>query len=114
MKMMIKNLSLNVFVGVHDFEKRMAQEILIDIELITSQIKSLRSDLIEDTLDYDQIVQQITKICTQKHYNLIEHLAYSLLSEIKILNGVEMCEITVKKPNAVKNADFTAVTLVSN
>lgn len=113
MKITINNLSLSAFVGIHDFEKRMAQEIFVTIELEVSNVASLFSDLIEDTINYDIVVETITNTVKKKHYNLIEHLAYSIISEIKNLKDVNFCEITVKKPNAVKNADFTAVTLSS-
>ena len=67
----------------------------IDINFKTPPIAT-KTDKLEDTVCYLQIVQSIKKLCHNKRFNLIESLAYDVYNTI-ILNHNTEAKVTVHK-----------------
>ena len=97
----IKDIIANTYIGILPFEKIKKQKVKIDIK-ISTQDKACITDSLQDTICYDSIIQQIQEICLRKKFNLIEHLAYVILQEIKIQNQKHAICITVTKFPKIK------------
>ena len=110
----IKNLKIPARHGVYEFEKEKDGIFEIDIELYLPLLKAGKSDRLEDTINYEDIISTVTKAFTEKQYALVEAAAQSVCD--RLLNDFKIDKITirVRKPHAPIDADFEAVEVQLN
>lgn len=105
----IKALSMNASIGVHAWEQRILQRLLIDIDM--SCDVSQCDDELNKTIDYDSVCQTITQYIESRHFNLIETVANSVAELIKNDYGIKHITVSVSKPHAIKNAADVRITI---
>ena len=95
--------------GVYTEEKKEEQLFLIDIKLVFEDIKELQ-DSLEETINYETIVQLIIDLVKKESFNLIETLAKKLLEEIEqlgnktsVIKVIKGISVTVHKPETLLN-----------
>ena len=110
----IKNLKIPARHGVYEFEKEKDGTFELDIELYLPLLKAGKSDRLEDTINYEDIISTVTKAFTEKQYALVEAAAQSVCD--RLLNDFKIDKITirVRKPHAPIDADFEAVEVQLN
>ena len=105
----VNNLKIPARHGVFEFEKDKDGIFEIDLELFLPLNKSAKSDNLEDTINYQDIIKITTESFTSKQYALVEAAAESvcnsLLNEFEIDNII----IRVRKPHAPIEANFDTV-----
>lgn len=106
----ITALSANTRIGVHAWEQRISQRLLLDIH-IPADLSACDDD-INKTLDYDKLCQEVTKYIESNSFNLIETVANSVAKLIKEEFNVTEVRVSVSKPHAIKNASDVRVTVV--
>lgn len=106
----ITALSVNTIIGVHEWEKRITQPLLIDIS-ITTDFSTCEDNDLSTTIDYEALCQEITHFTQTHTFQLIETLAYKLAQVIIQKSGVIQATITVNKPHAIANAKNISVTV---
>ena len=109
-QIIIKNLKIFAYHGVHDFEKKNGQDFFIDAVLDLPEMPGFASDEISQIISYSMVVRAIKKVMTEKSYNLIEKAAMEIISEIfSSFSEVKAVDITVKKPQAPIKEEFDYV-----
>ena len=109
-QIIIRNLKIFAYHGVHDFEKQNGQNFVINIIININKLPGFSTDNIQDTISYSDVIKVINKTVTDNKYNLIEKLAESISDQIFLnFKSVVSIEITVKKPDIKKNLDYAAV-----
>ena len=61
-KVIIKDLILNIFVGIHNFEKKKKQRVKFNVEILTNPYVLPNNKDFNSILNYEEIVNQIQKI----------------------------------------------------
>lgn len=110
-KIIIKDLKTSCLIGLKPEERQNKQEIIIDLYLRLDLSKAAETDSIEDTIDYDELSDQIADFVEKSDFKLLEKLALKVAKLAKRLSGAEEVKIIVKKPAAIKKARFAAVEL---
>jgi len=105
----IQGLRLNAHIGVHAWEQRISQVLLVDIA-IPLDVSSCKDDL-STVLDYDALCQTISTHVANHHYQLIESLANALADLIKAEYQLSEISLSVSKPHAVKSAANIKITV---
>ena len=105
----IKNLKVKARHGVYEFERKKDGIFELDIEMYLRLEKSGRSDKLENTIDYENIVSIATKAFTEKDYNLVEAAAESVCGKLLYALKVPKVILRVRKPHAPLNADFDTI-----
>ena len=83
-RLQINNYCVSLSIGCTPEEHEKPQKVSFDVVIQFSKLpEACRSDNLSDSYCYAKITGLITKICAVKHYNLIEHLAYSIFEEVK-------------------------------
>ena len=109
-QIIIKNLKIFAYHGVHDFEKNDGQDFFVDAILDLPEMPGFENDEISRVISYSDVVRSIKKVMTKKSYNLIEKAAMEIISEIFSSFGeVKAVDITVKKPHAPIKEEFEYV-----
>lgn len=106
----IRGLRIFAYHGVNDEEKRDGQTFVLDLDLYTDLSLPCRTDRVEDTVSYSQVRKTVSRVMTERSYDLIERAAQvvadAVLEEYPSLDRVR---ITLGKPEAPMNADFDTV-----
>lgn len=105
----IEGLELRGFHGALAEEKKQGQRFLFDIELVAHDA-GVRSDKLQDTVDYTEVVECVRVISEGRNFNLIEALAASVADSLLERFPVSRARVRVRKPEVKLNAtvDFTA------
>lgn len=100
----IRELRLDVVIGVYGWEQQIRQSLLLDLELGWSLAAAGLSDDLAQTLDYDRLSQRLLSWAESQRFELIEALAESMAQLIQQEFGVRWLRLTLTKPGAVRRA----------
>ena len=108
-KVIIKNLVLNIFIGIHNFEKKKKQRVRFNIEVVTNPyIKPSNKDL-STILNYENLIDKIKLLVKKQHHELIEDLAENMF-EIIFQNKMDKkISIKIEKLDIIKNSESVGI-----
>ncbi len=101
-KVIIKDLLVRGIIGVNDWERRRAQDILINIILFTDTRRAAETDDIADCVDYSKMSKRIQVHAESAERQTVEALANDLAKICLEDNGVQRVILRVEKPGAVR------------
>ena len=108
-KVIIKNLILNMFIGIHNFEKKKKQRVRFNIEVVTDPyIKPSNKDL-STILNYEDLINKIKLLVKKQHHDLIEDLAENIFKIIFQNKLVKKIKIKIEKLDIIKNSESVGV-----
>ena len=108
-KVIIKNLILNMFIGIHNFEKKKKQRVRFNIEVVTNpHIKPNNKDL-STILNYEDLINKIKLLVKKQHHDLIEDLAENIFKIIFQNKLVKKTNIKIEKLEIIKNSESVGV-----
>lgn len=105
----ITALSINTRIGVHAWEQRISQKLLLDIN-IPLDLSACNNEL-ANTIDYDALCQSVTTFVESNAFILIETVAEQVAQLIKDTFKVARLTVSVSKPHAIKNAGNVCITV---
>jgi dihydroneopterin aldolase len=99
--------------GVYDLEREQGQEFRVDVTLQLDLEPAVASDDVADTVHYGELADRLAAVIAGEPVNLIETLADRLVTVCLADSRVQAATVTVHKPQAPIEHDFTdvAVTL---
>ena len=100
----IKDLRVKTIIGIFDWERKVKQEVSIDLEFPFDCTQAAATDSIEDTLDYKSIAKGVIKFVEESSFQLQETLAEGIASLVKNEYGVESIKLRVSKPGAIRGS----------
>jgi len=108
-KVIIKNLILNIFIGIHNFEKKKKQRVRFNIEVVTNpNIKPNNKDL-TTILNYEDLINKIKLLVKKQHHELIEDLAENIFKIIFQNKLVKKTSIKIEKLDIIKNSESVGI-----
>ena len=108
-KILIKDLVLNMFVGIHNFEKKKKQKVRFNIEIITDpNINPSKKDM-TTILNYETIVNKINFLVKKKHHDLLEELAENIFDVIFKFRLVKKVKIKIEKLEIIKETESVGI-----
>ena len=108
-KVIIKNLVLNIFIGIHNFEKKKKQRVRFNIEVVTNpNIKPNNKDL-TTILNYEDLINKIKLLVKNQHHELIEDLAENIFKIIFQNKLVKKTSIKIEKLDIIKNSESVGI-----
>ena len=108
-KVIIKNLLARGIIGVNDWERKRAQNILINITLFTDTRRAAETDNLEDCVNYSTMSKKLLAHAETVNRLTVEALANDLASLCLEENGVQKVLVRVEKPGAVRFAESVGV-----
>jgi len=104
-KLNINHITLNVILGVYEFEQQAPQSVRVDVAYyFFDYLAACQTDNLADTICYATVAEKLQSVCNRKKYQLVEHLAWEL-SEV-LVKDLEMAadiKVTVYKEAPVDN-----------
>lgn len=105
----LHDLKIECIVGIWEWERRIKQTIILDLDMATDIRRAAATDKIEDTLNYKAVSKRLTEFVGHSQYQLVETLAEKvaeiLLGEFKL----QWVRVRVNKKGAVRGATDVGV-----
>ena len=102
-KVLIKDLVLKMFVGIHNFEKKKKQRVRFNLIINIDQNLIPNDKDLKSIVNYEQVIKIIEKITSRKHYPLIETLAEKIFSKLFENLRIRKILLRIEKLDVIKN-----------
>ncbi|MCR5040511.1 MAG: dihydroneopterin aldolase [Clostridia bacterium] len=108
----ITGLKLFGFHGVNDYEKAEGQNFYADIELFCDLTEAKRSDSLDATVSYSEVIKLVKERFNDEKYDLIERAAEHLCAVVmESFPLVDTIRLTLHKPDAPVSAEFADISV---
>lgn len=108
-QVLIECLTLDASIGVFDWEKKIKQTLVFDLQLNCDFSAAAQSDEIADAIDYVAVSEELERVTLAKHYQLLECLANDIASALFNKFSIESLVLKIGKPGAVSKAQSVGV-----
>ena len=108
-KVIINDLTLNILVGIHNFEKKKKQRVKFNIEILTDPHVSPNSKNLNSILNYEEVVMKIEKLTDSKHHELLEDLAENIFDIIFENKLVKKINLKLEKLDIIKKTKSVGI-----
>ena len=113
-KVVIKNLILNIFIGIHDFEKKKKQKVRFNIEVETNPNTKPSNKDFSTIVDYETLVNKIKALVKKQHHELLEELAENIFGIIFQNKLVKKVNVKLEKLHIIRESDSVGVDITKN
>ena len=108
-KVVIKDLILNISIGIHNFEKRKKQRVKFNIKILTDPLLKPNSNDLSTILNYEEIINKIENLVNKSHYELLEDLAENIF-EILFKNKItKKVNLKIEKLDIIKKTSSVGI-----
>jgi dihydroneopterin aldolase len=103
-KIFLSALTVECIVGIWDWERRVKQTVIIDLEMAADIRKAAASDRIEDTIDYKKVAKRLLAFVGESQFHLVETLAEQIARVVVTEFGVSWVKVRLNKQGAIRGA----------
>lgn len=100
----ITELQVATQIGVFDWEQRIRQNLILDLELATDVGKAAASDDIGDAINYASVAERVGEILGERPYQLLETVAETVAQMLLKEFPTRWVRVSVRKPRILRNA----------
>ncbi len=108
-KIFIKDLLARGIIGINDWEREKAQDILINITVFTDTHRAAETDDLADCVDYRALAKKAQAHAETSARFTVEALANDLAKICLAEKGVKKAIVRVEKPGAVRFSNSVGV-----
>lgn len=109
-RLFLRNYEVLINIGVHEFEKKGEQRILINVDLfVPLSMSTPREDHLHEVVDYDFIRSTIARRMEQGHIHLQETLCDDVLQSMLAHPKVRAARVSTEKPDVYPDCDAVGV-----
>jgi dihydroneopterin aldolase len=105
-RLYLRDYEVWINIGVHDFEKKGEQRVVINVDLYVPLAESTpQHDRLDEVVDYDFIRRTIATRVAQGHIHLQETLADDVLRAMLAHPKVRAARVATEKPDVYPDCD---------
>ncbi len=108
-KVFIEALEIECVIGIYDWERKIRQPVVLDLEMAFDNRKPAATDAIDDTLDYKAVSKRLIQFVSESDFGLVETLAERCCAIVIDEFGVASVRLKLAKPGAVRGAKAVGV-----
>jgi len=109
-RLFLRNYEVLINIGVHEFEKKGEQRILINVDLfIPLAMSTPKEDQLEEVVDYDFIRSTIANRMAKGHIHLQETLCDDVITAMLAHPKVRGARVSTEKPDVYPDCDAVGV-----
>jgi 7,8-dihydroneopterin aldolase/epimerase/oxygenase len=110
-RIFLHGLTAECIIGFIDWERRVRQTVVLDIELPVDCRHAALTDEVADTLDYKQVAKRVLAFIEASEFKLVETLAHRVALLILAEFGVAWVRISLNKPGAIRGSRDVGVVI---
>jgi dihydroneopterin aldolase len=103
-KIFLNELKVDTIIGIWDWERKIRQTVVIDLEMSADIARAAASDSVEDTLNYKSVAKRIQAFVGDSSFQLVETLAEKIAQIVREEFGVQWVRVRVNKPGAIRGS----------
>ena len=109
-RLFLRNYEVMINIGVHDFEKKGEQRVLINVDLyIPLALSTPREDQLAEVVDYDFMRVTIANRMAQGHVHLQETLCDDVVRAMLAHPNVRAVRVSTMKPDVYPDCEGVGV-----
>jgi dihydroneopterin aldolase len=109
-RLFLRNYEVMINIGVHDFEKKGEQRVLINVDLYIPLAESTpKDDQLDEVVDYDFMRETIAKRLAQGHIHLQETLCDDVVKAMLTHPRVRAAQVSSMKPDVYPDCEGVGV-----
>jgi len=110
-RIFLRGLAVDCIIGFIDWERRVKQTVVIDLEMtIDCRHAAIRDD-VADTLNYKTVAKRLIAFVQESKFNLVETLVERIAALVLAEFAVEWVRVTLSKPGAIRGSRDVGVTI---
>jgi dihydroneopterin aldolase len=109
-RLFLRNYEVMINIGVHDFEKKGEQRVLINVDLyIPLATSTPKADQLSEVVDYDFMRETIARRMAQGHVHLQETLCDDVARSMLTHPQVKAVRVSTMKPDVYPDCEGVGV-----
>jgi len=109
-RLFLRDYEVWINIGVHDFEKRGEQRVLMNVDLyVPLALSTPKADALEEVVDYDFIRRTISTRIKRGHIHLQETLCDDVLALMLAHPRVRAARVSTEKPDVYPDCEAVGV-----
>ena len=100
----LNELTIETVIGVFDWERKIKQNVIIDLEMGADIRKAAGTDSLDDTLNYKAVAKRLIQFVGESDFQLVETLAERIAEIVMTEFNVPWLRLRVNKKGAVRSA----------
>jgi dihydroneopterin aldolase len=110
-RIFLRGLAVECIIGFIEWERRLKQTVVIDLELPVDCRRAALTDDVANTLDYKKVAKRVIAFVEASEFHLVETLAHRMAVTVLEDFGIEWIRISVNKPGAIRGSRDVGVTI---
>lgn len=110
-RIFLRGLAIECIIGFIEWERRIKQTVVIDLELPVDCRTAARTDQVAATLDYKSVAKRVIAFVETSEFHLVETLSHRMALMILSEFNVAWVRISVNKPGAIRGSRDVGVTI---
>ena len=110
-RIFLHGLTVECVIGFIDWERRVKQTVVLDIELPVDCRRASLTDEVADTLDYKKVAKRVQAFVAASEFKLVETLAHRVALLILEEFAVEWVRVALNKPGAIRDSRDVGVVI---
>lgn len=110
-RIFLRGLAVECIIGFIEWERRLKQTVVIDLELPVDCRRAAITDNVADTLDYKKVAKRVIAFVEASEFQLVETLAHRTALLVVEEFGIEWIRLSVNKPGAIRGSKDVGVTI---
>jgi len=107
----LRGLKVECIIGFIDWERRVKQTVVIDLELPVDCRNASIRDEVEDTLDYKKVAKRVIAFVEASEFKLVETLAHRLALLVLEEFDIAWIRVSLNKPGAIRGSRDVGVSI---
>ncbi len=103
-KIFLSELKIETVIGIWEWERKIRQTVVVDLEMSADIAKAAATDSVEDTLNYKSVAKRIQQFVEESSFQLVETLAEKIAAIVRDEFGVQWVKVRVNKPGAIRGS----------
>ena len=109
-RLFLRNYDILINIGVHDFEKKAEQHVIVNIDLYVPLGQNTpKEDQLHEVVDYDFMRETIKEIASHGHIQLQETLCDEIMQKMLAHPLVIAARVSTEKPDVYPDCDGVGV-----
>jgi dihydroneopterin aldolase len=100
----LRGLEVECIIGFIDWERRVKQTVVIDLELPVDCRAAALTDEVADTLDYKSVAKRVIAFVEASEFKLVETLAHRLALMLLEEFPAAWARLSINKPGAIRGS----------
>ena len=100
----LSGLTTECIIGIWDWERRVKQKVVVDLEMGADIRRAAATDHIDDTLDYKRVAKRLLQFVGDSQFQLVETLAERIAELVITEFAVPWVRVRLNKQGAIRGS----------